>query len=145
MQNSFSYYCTDLKINNSSTTIKHFLAISYELLLLQFQLFSSYAFQVIMNAVPSVDTFFLLSGCLLAYLTLKELDKTKGKLNWIMYYVHRYIRSFLTAYIYYVLMFPNSGLLSLCICNLGYFVMCFVELHKTFKLAGICTFIKISI
>jgi hypothetical protein len=26
------------------------------------------------------------------YLTLKELDKTNGKINWIMFYVHRYLR-----------------------------------------------------
>ena len=39
-----------------------------------------------------------MGGCLLAYLTLKEMDKTKGWLNekgWInipMMYIHRYIR-----------------------------------------------------
>jgi peptidoglycan/LPS O-acetylase OafA/YrhL len=49
-------------------------------------------FQAVTNAFPSVDTFFLLSGCLLAYLALKELDKTKGRLNWIMLIVHRYLR-----------------------------------------------------
>ena len=53
---------------------------------------TSYAFQAVTNAFPSVDTFFLLSGCLVTYLTLKELDKTNGRLNWIMFYVHRYLR-----------------------------------------------------
>ena len=56
------------------------------------QLTSSYIFQAVANAFPSVDTFFLLSGCLVAYLTLKELDKTKGRVNWIMVIVHRYLR-----------------------------------------------------
>ena len=56
------------------------------------QLTTSYLFQVVTNAFPSVDTFFLLSGCLLTFLTLKELDKTKGRINWIMFIVHRYLR-----------------------------------------------------
>ena len=56
------------------------------------QLTNSYSFQVVTNAFPSVETFFLLSGCLLTFLTLKELDKTKGRLNWIMFIVHRYLR-----------------------------------------------------
>jgi peptidoglycan/LPS O-acetylase OafA/YrhL len=56
------------------------------------QLAASYAFQAVSNAFPSVDTFFLLSGVLLAYLTLKELDRTKGRINWAMFYIHRYLR-----------------------------------------------------
>jgi len=32
------------------------------------------------------------SGVLVAYLTLKELDKTNGKIKLVMYYVHRYLR-----------------------------------------------------
>ncbi len=61
------------------------------------QLTSSYIFQAVANAFPSVDTFFLLSGCLVAYLTLKELDKTKGRVNWIMVIVHRYLRYSFTS------------------------------------------------
>ena len=49
-------------------------------------------FQVIDNAFVSVDTFFLLSACLVCYLTMKELDKTKGKINVPLYYIHRYLR-----------------------------------------------------
>ena len=69
-------------------------------------------FAVISNALPSVDSFFLIgnliflsnvwcyisnksSGAtLLSYLTLKELDKNNGgSLKfWIMFVVHRYIR-----------------------------------------------------
>jgi peptidoglycan/LPS O-acetylase OafA/YrhL len=52
----------------------------------------SYAFQAVLNGFPSVDTFFILSGVLVSYLLLKELDKTKGRVNWIMFYVHRYLR-----------------------------------------------------
>ena len=46
------------------------------------------------NALIGVDTFFVIGGCLLAYHTMKQLDKTKGgnAPMWIMFYVHRYIR-----------------------------------------------------
>lgn len=54
----------------------------------------SFALQAVANGFPSVDSFFLLSGCLLAYLTLKELDKVKGGgiAFWITFYIHRYLR-----------------------------------------------------
>ena len=35
--------------------------------------------QVIENGFPSVDSFFFIGATLLAYLTLKELDKKQGK------------------------------------------------------------------
>eukprot|EP00116_Pleurobrachia_bachei_P003752 sb/3464014/ len=53
-----------------------------------------HSFDTISNGLPSVDTFFALSGFLVAYLLLKQLTK-KGQLapyEWIAYYVHRYIR-----------------------------------------------------
>jgi len=51
-------------------------------------------FAVIANALPSVDSFFLIGATLLSYLTLKELDKNNGgSLKfWAMFIVHRYIR-----------------------------------------------------
>ncbi|KAK3706696.1 hypothetical protein RRG08_019691 [Elysia crispata] len=51
-----------------------------------------WSFQAIINATYSVDTFFVLSGLLVTYLTLCELRKNAGKLNWVMFYVHRYLR-----------------------------------------------------
>ncbi|XP_025111704.1 nose resistant to fluoxetine protein 6-like [Pomacea canaliculata] len=48
--------------------------------------------QGIVNATVSVDSFFALSGLLVAYLTLKELRKNSGKLNWFMFYFHRFWR-----------------------------------------------------
>ena len=51
-------------------------------------------FQAITNAYLSVDTFFLLSACLVCYLTMKELDKTKGTINVPLFYIHRYLRYF---------------------------------------------------
>ncbi|XP_055913781.1 nose resistant to fluoxetine protein 6-like [Eupeodes corollae] len=47
---------------------------------------------VVLMGTVSVDSFFLLSGLLVAWLGLRELDKTKGKLNVPMMYFHRYIR-----------------------------------------------------
>ncbi|KAH8280767.1 hypothetical protein KR054_010700, partial [Drosophila jambulina] len=40
----------------------------------------------------SVDTFFFLSGLLLVFIGLRTLDKTKGKLNVPLMYLHRYLR-----------------------------------------------------
>ncbi len=34
----------------------------------------------------------MISGCLLTYLLLKELDKTRGRVNFAMLYIHRYLR-----------------------------------------------------
>ncbi|RUS71521.1 hypothetical protein EGW08_020719 [Elysia chlorotica] len=51
-----------------------------------------WSFQAIINATFSVDTFFVLSGLLVSYLTLCELRQKAGKLNWVMFYVHRYLR-----------------------------------------------------
>jgi peptidoglycan/LPS O-acetylase OafA/YrhL len=51
-------------------------------------------FQLIINAVLSVDTFFMLSGFLTTVLFVREVEK-KGGLSFrlmVLYYVHRYIR-----------------------------------------------------
>jgi peptidoglycan/LPS O-acetylase OafA/YrhL len=54
--------------------------------------------QVITNATVSVDSFLVLSGLLVAYTLLKELDRSKGRFNVLLFYVHRYLRytSFVT-------------------------------------------------
>ncbi|XP_070533927.1 nose resistant to fluoxetine protein 6-like [Ptychodera flava] len=46
----------------------------------------------LLNTFFGVDTFFLLSGCLVCYVTLKQLHKTKGRLNWFLFYFHRWWR-----------------------------------------------------
>lgn len=51
-----------------------------------------YTFQVIVNATFSVDTFFVMSGLLVAYATLNQMKKTRGKTNWLKFYLHRYMR-----------------------------------------------------
>ncbi|XP_052811638.1 nose resistant to fluoxetine protein 6-like [Mya arenaria] len=62
-------------------------------------------FCAIMYATVSVDSFFTLSGVLVAYLTLRELKKVGGakRLNWLMFYFHRFWR--LTPPYMLVLMF----------------------------------------
>ncbi|XP_016995137.2 nose resistant to fluoxetine protein 6 [Drosophila takahashii] len=44
------------------------------------------------HGVYAVDTFFFLSGLLLVVIALRSMDKTKGKLNIPMMYLHRYLR-----------------------------------------------------
>ena len=76
----------------------------YTLVLSMFGIFSSsvYAHQVastgfpfvaVWNGLLGVDTFLVIGGCLLAFHTLKELDKTKGGSigMWAMFYVHRWV------------------------------------------------------
>ena len=55
------------------------------------------ALEAILNALPSVDTFFLMSGTLTAYIFFKDLERAgnnvkKHTITFILYYVHRYLR-----------------------------------------------------
>ncbi|RWS12605.1 nose resistant to fluoxetine protein 6-like protein [Dinothrombium tinctorium] len=50
------------------------------------------ASQIFANGTFSVDCFFFLSGFLLAYLALKEMQKNAGKFNLLAYWIHRYVR-----------------------------------------------------
>ena len=56
--------------------------------------FQEKSMRLILNATVSVDSFFMIGGCLLSYLTLKEIRRLNGGSFkfWIMFYVHRYIR-----------------------------------------------------
>lgn len=49
----------------------------------------TFLFQVVAQGVLAVDTFFLLSGLLVAYLFLKEFDRNDGKISWFRFYFHR--------------------------------------------------------
>ena len=64
-----------------------------------------FSFQPIVNGTYSVDTFFFLSGLLVAFLALKEV-KSKGKLNWWYYFLHRIWR--LTPMYAFTLMFHTT-------------------------------------
>lgn len=55
------------------------------------------ALEAVLNAFPSVDTFFFMSGSLTSFILFKEVeqadkDKTKHAIVLLLYYVHRYLR-----------------------------------------------------
>ena len=54
-----------------------------------------FSYQAILNGFFCVDTFFFLSGLLVAYLTLREMSRRKPGFNrfpFLMYYIHRILR-----------------------------------------------------
>ena len=51
----------------------------------------------------------IFSGLLVAYLTMKEMQKRDGRLNWVMFYFHRFWRS-VDAYLKYFLSQLKAGL-----------------------------------
>ena len=53
---------------------------------------SRLSFQPVGNAFFSVDSFFFLSGVLVAYLTLRQMKKKKGRFPYLQFYIHRYLR-----------------------------------------------------
>ncbi|XP_066920656.1 nose resistant to fluoxetine protein 6-like [Clytia hemisphaerica] len=65
-----------------------------------------YASLVIMNAYPAVDTFWLVGGLLVGYLSLKRLDKTGGRLDLLMFYLHRFLR--VTPLFMFILLFKYN-------------------------------------
>ena len=62
-----------------------------------------FSFQPVVHSTFSVDSFFFLSGVLVAYLTLRQMKKRNGRFPFIHYYVHRYLR--LTPVYAFVLFF----------------------------------------
>lgn len=52
----------------------------------------SWWFQGIGNPTVAVDNFFFMSGLLVCYHLFKELDRSKGKFNVGLFYLHRYLR-----------------------------------------------------
>ena len=53
---------------------------------------SRFSFQAIDNAFFSVDSFFFLSGLLVAYLSMREMKRKNGRFPFLSYYLHRYLR-----------------------------------------------------
>ncbi|XP_046843813.1 nose resistant to fluoxetine protein 6-like [Xenia sp. Carnegie-2017] len=64
------------------------------------------------NAFFAVDSFFFLSGLLVAYTCLRKMERTQGKVNWGLFYLHRYLR--LTPSLMFVVLFAVhiKGILS---------------------------------
>lgn len=55
------------------------------------QILERFSFQCILNGTFSVDTFFFMSGLLVGYTVLKKL-KNQERVNWFMFYFHRFWR-----------------------------------------------------
>ena len=55
----------------------------------------SWMYQLVLNALPAVDTFFFMSGLLSAYISFNQLDKKQFNLG--LFYLHRYLRSVLSC------------------------------------------------
>ena len=53
---------------------------------------SRFTFQAIGNGFFVVDSFFFISGLLVAYLTLHEMQKRAGRFPFLTYYLHRFLR-----------------------------------------------------
>ncbi|XP_078489124.1 nose resistant to fluoxetine protein 6-like [Ciona intestinalis] len=70
----FSIYSTDNIVFTARYFVDHF------------------GIQAITNATYSVDSFFYLSGLLVAYLGLREMRRNEGKINVLLMYLYRYIR-----------------------------------------------------
>ena len=72
----FAYFFSENPISYSTTSVSH---ISY---------------RGISESVLAVDSFFLMSGLLVAYLTLRKMERRKGKFKFpvFLYYVHRFLR-----------------------------------------------------
>ncbi|XP_071097623.1 nose resistant to fluoxetine protein 6-like [Haliotis cracherodii] len=68
-----------------------------------------FTFQAIVNATVSVDSFFTMSGLLVTYLVLKEMRRSGGRINWFMFYFHRFWRltpPYMLLLMVYVPLFP---------------------------------------
>ena len=53
---------------------------------------SRFSFQAVGNGFFSVDSFFFLTGVLVAYLSLHEMKRKNGCFPFLQFYVHRYLR-----------------------------------------------------
>ncbi|KFM82164.1 Nose resistant to fluoxetine protein 6, partial [Stegodyphus mimosarum] len=53
---------------------------------------SDFSSQLFANGTFAVDTFYFISGLLVAYVSLKLMDKLGGNLNFLYFYAHRYFR-----------------------------------------------------
>ncbi len=53
--------------------------------------------QFVSNGLFGVDTFFLLSGLLVSFTQMRQLDQNKGFFNLKRFYIRRYIRYSITS------------------------------------------------
>ena len=71
-----------------------------------------FLFQPVVNFTFSVDTFFVLSGLLLSYLSIKEMERRQGKFPFLSFYVHHLLRLspayYLSVFLYFKVL-PHVG------------------------------------
>lgn len=65
-----------------------------------------FSFQAVNNAFFSVDSFFLLSGLLVGYLSFRRMDKNCGRLPLFQFYFHRFWR-LTPSYMFVILFYAN--------------------------------------
>ena len=75
---------------------------------------SRYSYQAIANGFYSVDSFFFLSGVLVAYITLRHMARNKGRFPIVTFYVHRYLRltpsyAFVLFFFWFLTMHLSNG------------------------------------
>ena len=79
-----------------------------------YRLAPRFSAQVITNGYFSVDSFFFLSGVLVAYLTLREMERKRGRFPVLTYYLHRYLRltmvyAFILFFYWFLTLHLGSG------------------------------------
>ncbi|CAG9765105.1 unnamed protein product [Ceutorhynchus assimilis] len=77
-----------------------------------FEMYKQVNNSIFLNSALLVDTFLVVSGFLMCRLLLLELDKRKGKINFLVLYIARYIRltpAYLVILGYYLTWLPNVG------------------------------------
>ena len=75
---------------------------------------SRFSFQPICNAFFAVDTFFVISGLLVTYLSMRQMERKKGRFPFLTYYLHRYLRltptyAFVMFFIWLLMMHLADG------------------------------------
>ena len=75
---------------------------------------SRFTFQAIGNGTFVVDSFFFLSGLLVAYFTLREMRRREGRFPFLMYYLHRFLRltptyAFVLFFVWFLTMHLADG------------------------------------
>ena len=62
-----------------------------------------FLYQLVDNGFIAVDNFFVLSGLLMSYLSIREMERHQGKFPFVFFYIHRYLR--LSPAYYFALFF----------------------------------------
>jgi peptidoglycan/LPS O-acetylase OafA/YrhL len=94
----------------------HFLALETDLdnITHLISTMSRFSFQPLCNAFFAVDTFFVMSGLLVTYLSMRQMKRKKGRFPFLTYYLHRYLRltptyAFVLFFIWLLIMHLADG------------------------------------